>query len=167
MTVIRRQRASDWKRGEDRPEEPAKDTPAPTASRTVRRSRASDVPAPEPEKIPVAEVSDSEGEAMLDEDAILAELVGDDKDPEIVRVARVIARFKAAATNRRAAIRSHCVECMGGAIHEVKRCSDTGCSLYPFRMGENPFDARTIAAKAKAEAAQAAPEPTRTRRSRK
>ena len=164
MTVIRRRRASDWKRGDERPEEPAQE-PTP-AARSTRRTRTTE--APEPAPAPAAKGDD--GETMLDEEAILAELVGEDSgDPEIVRTARVIARFKAGATNRRSAIRAFCVECMGGAIQEVGRCQSTDCSLYPFRMGENPFDARTIAAMAKAaKATEPEPEqPARNRRSRK
>lgn len=76
----------------------------------------------------------------------------------------VITRFKEGATNRKGAIRAHCVECMGGAVYEVARCTSTTCSLHPFRMGENPNDARTVAAKAKKEAEaaqQAAAKPAR------
>jgi len=37
------------------------------------------------------------------------------------------------------AIRTHCVECMGGSTHGPKECSNPECSLYPFRLGSNPF----------------------------
>jgi len=79
-------------------------------------------------------------------------------------------KFRASATNRRSAIRAMCVICMGGMVYEVAKCTSTRCPLYAFRMGENPNDARTIAAKkkkeeAEAQAAQAQPA-TRKRRAR-
>lgn len=64
----------------------------------------------------------------------------------------VVQRYKSKITNRASAIRSHCIDCMGGAVAEVARCTSRNCSLYGFRMGDNPFDKRTIAAKEKAEA---------------
>lgn len=36
------------------------------------------------------------------------------------------------------AIRAQCFECMGWSAHEVKYCTDTLCSLYPYRFGNNP-----------------------------
>jgi hypothetical protein len=35
-------------------------------------------------------------------------------------------------------IRKYCIYCMGGSVHEVKNCSNTNCSLFPYRMGRNP-----------------------------
>lgn len=37
------------------------------------------------------------------------------------------------------AIRSHCVHCCCGQPSEVEKCTAVKCSLYPFRMGSNPF----------------------------
>jgi hypothetical protein len=37
------------------------------------------------------------------------------------------------------AMRAFCVDCMGGQFAEVKRCTSVGCSLWPYRMGKNPF----------------------------
>lgn len=51
----------------------------------------------------------------------------------------VILRYKERANTPKKAIRAMCIECMGGLIAEVDRCSSTGCALYPFRKGENPF----------------------------
>lgn len=59
---------------------------------------------------------------------------------------RIILSYKEKATNRKNAIRSHCVDCMGGLVQEIARCTSTDCSLYAFRMGKNPFDSRTIEA---------------------
>ena len=40
------------------------------------------------------------------------------------------------------AIRLKCLDCSGGSSAEVAQCSLTGCALYPFRLGRNPF--RTV-----------------------
>lgn len=122
----------------------------------MRRQRPGAAQAAEPVKIPVKEVDPS-----VDDD-------GDDEGmEELEQQARaasgrtdyeaIIVKYKASATNRKKAIRAKCVECMGGMIQEVARCCDQDCALYPFRMGENPNDARTQAAKAKKEAQVAAP----------
>jgi hypothetical protein len=36
------------------------------------------------------------------------------------------------------AIRSKCLDCMGGSWHEVTLCAIRECSLYEFRFGRNP-----------------------------
>lgn len=36
------------------------------------------------------------------------------------------------------AIRKQCIECMGFNVGEVRNCTDPHCTLYPFRMGQNP-----------------------------
>lgn len=51
----------------------------------------------------------------------------------------IIVRYKERATSPKNAIRAFCVECMGGMIAEVDRCTSLKCSLYPFRMGKNPY----------------------------
>lgn len=58
-----------------------------------------------------------------------------------------IQRYKEKVSAPLNGIRSHCVECMGGAVKLIKDCpsvltthkdgSITGCSLWPFRMGKN------------------------------
>lgn len=40
-----------------------------------------------------------------------------------------------ADTSRAAAIRLHCLECMGDNAAEVRRCSRLACPLHPFRLG--------------------------------
>jgi len=40
------------------------------------------------------------------------------------------------------AVRAHCVECCGGSYAEANKCTATGCALWPYRMGRNPFHAR-------------------------
>ena len=37
------------------------------------------------------------------------------------------------------AIRAKCIECSCGQKNEVKLCPVTGCPLYPFRIGKNPY----------------------------
>ena len=36
--------------------------------------------------------------------------------------------------SRRAAIRAHCLMCVGYAPSEVRRCTATACPLYPYRL---------------------------------
>lgn len=36
------------------------------------------------------------------------------------------------------AIRAHCLHCCGYSTKEVKLCTVTSCSLYPYRMGHRP-----------------------------
>lgn len=61
----------------------------------------------------------------------------------------LLLKYKSKAVTRKAAIRAHCVECMGGYVGEVAYCTSPDCALYPYRMGSNPFDQRTIKAKEK------------------
>ena len=42
------------------------------------------------------------------------------------------------------AIRSFCIECMGGQVREVKDCTAPNCPLYAFRMGKNPYRSREL-----------------------
>lgn len=56
---------------------------------------------------------------------------------DLLAEARIIRKYKDRITNPVSAIRSHCVECMGGQVQEVARCTALKCSLYPFRMGKN------------------------------
>lgn len=106
---------------------------------TLRRRRAPELEA-EPKQIPVADAYDP----------------GKDTQATFYESARVdyqgiIDDYKSKATSYKTAIRSHCVDCMGGLVQQIKACTSTDCSLYPFRMGENPFDARTIKARSKGE----------------
>lgn len=57
------------------------------------------------------------------------------------REMETIATYKERIKNPTTAIRSHCVECMGGAVQSVKDCPSTSCSLHPFRMGVNVMHA--------------------------
>jgi hypothetical protein len=40
------------------------------------------------------------------------------------------------------AIRAKCLDCSGSNDAEVRKCTATGCALWPFRMGVNPFHGR-------------------------
>lgn len=43
-------------------------------------------------------------------------------------------------TNPVKAIREFCVECcFCGAVRAVNDCTSTGCPLYAFRLGKNPY----------------------------
>lgn len=65
--------------------------------------------------------------------------------PEAPSVGRVdydaiIEKYRREATTPKKAIRAKCVECMGGMIAEIRRCtSEHTCASWPFRLGENPF----------------------------
>ena len=45
------------------------------------------------------------------------------------------------------AIRAKCLECCCNQRQEVKLCTVTGCSLYPYRMGHRPKKAAQRAQK--------------------
>ena len=36
------------------------------------------------------------------------------------------------------AIRAKCLDCCGNQRNEVRQCTCTKCSLYPYRMGHRP-----------------------------
>lgn len=40
------------------------------------------------------------------------------------------------------AIRAKCLDCVGQQPSEVRKCTATGCPLWPFRMGRSPFHGR-------------------------
>lgn len=40
--------------------------------------------------------------------------------------------------------RSKCMDCCVGQADEVRKCAFTSCDLWPYRMGTNPFDKRTL-----------------------
>lgn len=42
------------------------------------------------------------------------------------------------------AIRAFCIDCMGGAVREVKICPSKICPLHAFRMGKNPYRKREL-----------------------
>ena len=52
---------------------------------------------------------------------------------EVPARARGMYRQAWARTSRRAAIRAHCLECMGYTWGEVDQCSAPGCALYEYR----------------------------------
>lgn len=117
----------------------------------MRRQRPGAAAAAEPVKIPVKEIESSANEEEEQEDQEGAERSGRAASSRTDYEA-VCEKFRKGATNRKSAIRAMCVICMGGMIYEVAKCTSTNCPLHAFRMGENPNDARTIAAKAKKEA---------------
>lgn len=42
------------------------------------------------------------------------------------------------------AIKLRCIDCCGGSYSEVKECPSVSCSLYPFRLGKNPFREKRV-----------------------
>lgn len=56
---------------------------------------------------------------------------------------KTVERYRAKISNYRTAIRAKCVECSNGSLKEVADCLVKACALYPFRMGENPFNKKT------------------------
>lgn len=42
------------------------------------------------------------------------------------------------------AIRENCIDCSGGSRAEADRCNRTGCPLWPFRFGGNPWNRRQL-----------------------
>lgn len=41
------------------------------------------------------------------------------------------------------AVRVHCVRCCGGSYAEANKCTATSCALWAYRMGRNPFHAKS------------------------
>ena len=37
------------------------------------------------------------------------------------------------------AIRAKCLECSCNSVNEVKHCPIDSCSLFPYRLGKNPY----------------------------
>jgi len=40
------------------------------------------------------------------------------------------------------AIRAKCLDCCIFQPKEIRLCTSTGCDLWPYRMGKNPFSSR-------------------------
>lgn len=96
-------------------------------AKVVRRARTK--AEPKEEKVEVVEdVVEEVAQEAAEKPAV------DDAD-------RIIARYRERATSPLKAIRAKCVECMGGYIAEISRCTSTLCPLYPLRMGKNTFHA--------------------------
>lgn len=53
------------------------------------------------------------------------------------------------------AIRLKCLDCSCGNPYEVKLCPVTGCPLYPYREGHNPYIAKRELTEEQREAAKA------------
>jgi hypothetical protein len=76
------------------------------------------------------------------------EVVAHQEQPEDDTM-RIVRKYKERVNSPISAIRSHCVECCGGAVRSIESCPATDCSLWPLRMGVNVFDARHKRAKDK------------------
>lgn len=51
------------------------------------------------------------------------------------------------------AIRAKCIDCCGGSAGEARKCTATGCALWPYRMGMNPFAMRELTEEQRRDAA--------------
>lgn len=65
-------------------------------------------------------------------------------------------------TNPVKAIRAYCLNCCLESAAEVAQCTATGCELYAFRFGKNPY--RKKPSEAKIEAARKAAQANFTRK---
>jgi hypothetical protein len=63
------------------------------------------------------------------------------RDPRTMTVAELTAMGHP-PISRAEAIRKNCVECCCGNAAEVRRCHMTGCPMWPFRMGTDPYRAK-------------------------
>lgn len=52
------------------------------------------------------------------------------------------------------AVRLKCLDCVCGQLAEVRKCPDTTCPLYPFRLGKNPNQSARVLTEAQREAAR-------------
>jgi len=50
-------------------------------------------------------------------------------------------------------IRANCIECAGNNEAEVRRCRMVACPMWPYRMGTNPLQRRTLTDEQRAELA--------------
>lgn len=96
------------------------ETPAPQEVVKPIDKQAAKAPPAKPERAQAARQRDPSSSSRVDYDG-------------------VILRYKERANTPKKAIRAMCIECMGGLIAEVDRCTSKTCALYPFRKGENPF----------------------------
>ena len=62
------------------------------------------------------------------------------------------------------AIRQNCLDCVGYKPSDVRNCHITDCSLWPFRMGNNPFHKRKMTDTAKKVATERLPAKNKKRK---
>lgn len=99
-----------------------------TPRRRRRKSTGKEQATSAPEQIPVQDETPPQPHTKPDSE-------------ERNREMETINTYKERIKNPISAIRSHCVECMGGAVQSVKDCPSVNCSLHPFRMGVNVMHA--------------------------
>lgn len=51
---------------------------------------------------------------------------------------RAITHARTNIKNPITAIRAFCIECMGGYVDEIERCTAPRCPLFPYRYGKDP-----------------------------
>ncbi len=83
---------------------------------------------------------------VIDRQPVTPIVYREDDEPGASKVdyPAVVARYKAKVTNRATAIRAMCIECSGGMLSEVRDCQVKKCALYPYRMGTDPNNKKTL-----------------------
>lgn len=56
----------------------------------------------------------------------------------------IIAKYVNKVNNRKTAIRAFCIQCSNGQPSEVRYCKVNKCALFAFRMGNDPFNLKSI-----------------------
>ena len=56
----------------------------------------------------------------------------------------IIAKYVSKVNNRKTAIRAFCIQCSNGQPSEVRYCKVSKCALFAFRMGNDPFNLKSI-----------------------
>lgn len=108
---------------------PRKPPPAPPARRVVR-------PPPTPPRRSATRRAELVAKVIPILKAKEAETLSDNK--------LVIAKYMGKINNRKTAIRAFCIQCSNGQPSEVRFCQVTGCALFAFRMGSDPFNRKSI-----------------------
>lgn len=72
---------------------------------------------------------------------------GDDP-PDKTDYHGIMRKYNEKINNRKSAIRAFCVTCSNGSLAEVRWCTVKKCALWPFRLGADPFNLKSIKADA-------------------
>ena len=63
----------------------------------------------------------------------------DRKKREVVELSQTTRELHAYRTPAQAMM-VHCIRCKDNSFTDVRFCKSVGCSLWPYRLGTNPFD---------------------------
>jgi hypothetical protein len=70
------------------------------------------------------------------------ELIGRDPREVPKEILAKYFRVEAGGAGNGNVVRAKCLDCCCGQESEVRKCTAFGCSLWPYRMGSNPFTNR-------------------------